>query len=663
MRTLNTKYSGDTHLLNFIKKHKIVEEKEILLQIFTGICEIEFIKQLVSTIKEIIPHIKIVGSTTSGEILESRTFEASTILSFSIFENTKITTYSTKINTDSYKTATELIKQFDSTLNPKVAITFADGLHVNGEEYINAFSDYDKNLIVSGGLAGDNASFKNTIVFNENIVQEDGAVVALLFNENLKVATNASFGWENIGKTMTITKSNKNIVYEIDNINIIDLYAKYLGNDIAKELPKIGIEFPLIVKRDGLNIPRAVIGKNDNDASLIFAGNLNVGDKVTFGYGNIETILNFGDETYKNTITEKSEAIFVYSCMARKALMGNSIEDELAPLALKNPVSGFFTYGEFYSDCKSSKHKLLNQTMTILSLSESKKPQIIIKESDRCRVKFKDKNNLTLKALSHLVSQTSIELEEINNSLESKITLEVQKNRKKDKQLLEQSRMAQMGEMMSMIAHQWRQPLSAISSTSAGINLKAKLNKLDKTTCIELTDKISDYAQHLSSTINDFRDFFKPNKERKETTFTELLNGVLKIVEVSIENKNIKIIKKFSSNKTFHTYPNEIKQVILNLLHNAEDILIEKNIENPQIEINTYENKITISDNGGGIDENIIDKVFDPYFSTKKQKNGTGLGLYMSKTIIEEHCSGKLCVHNDENGAVFTIILEEDNYE
>ncbi|MEA3387638.1 MAG: HAMP domain-containing sensor histidine kinase, partial [Patescibacteria group bacterium] len=247
---------------------------------------------------------------------------------------------------------------------------------------------------------------------------------------------------------------------------------------------------------------------------------------------------------------------------------------------------------------------------------------------------------------------------------------QLKKNRQKDKQLLEQSRLAQMGEMISMIAHQWRQPLAAISSTSAAIGLKSKLNKLDKDMAIELSSKISSYSQHLSTTIDDFREFFKTNKEKKDITYTEIIDSVLKIIEESIKNKNIKIITKLNCKDTFNTYPNELMQVILNLLKNAEDVLLEHHIENPEIIVETGCGILTVSDNGGGIPEDIMPKIFDPYFSTKTKKDGTGLGLYMSKTIIEEHCGGELSVTNDEVinqdgkpscGAVFIIKLGENN--
>ncbi len=251
---------------------------------------------------------------------------------------------------------------------------------------------------------------------------------------------------------------------------------------------------------------------------------------------------------------------------------------------------------------------------------------------------------------------------ELNNSLENRVKYEVEKNREKDVQMIQQSRLAQMGEMISMIAHQWRQPLSAISATSSAIVLKAEINTLEKENAIELAQKITEYSQHLSMTIDDFREFFKSNKKITQTSYTQLVESVLGIVETSLETKNIKLILQLELEDKFETYSNEIKQVILNLIKNAEDVLMEKKSENPTIKIRSYKENnafiLRISDNGGGIAEDIIDKIFDPYFSTKMKKNGTGLGLYMSKTIVQKHCGGKLLVHNDSEGAVFTIALD-----
>jgi len=253
--------------------------------------------------------------------------------------------------------------------------------------------------------------------------------------------------------------------------------------------------------------------------------------------------------------------------------------------------------------------------------------------------------------------RAELEIIRLNETLEERVAIEVENNRIKDKQLLQQTKLAQMGEMISMIAHQWRQPLSAISTVAISINLKAQMNKLDKQTTIDASNKISEYTKYLSETIDDFRTFFRTNKEKHHITYTELVSSVLKIIEISINNHNIEIIQNLESTEVFETYINELKQVLLNLLKNAEDVLIEREIQNPKIFIESYGNTLIVRDNAGGISENILNKIFDPYFSTKEEKTGTGLGLYMSKTIIEEHCNGKLMVSNDKNGAVFTITL------
>ena len=234
--------------------------------------------------------------------------------------------------------------------------------------------------------------------------------------------------------------------------------------------------------------------------------------------------------------------------------------------------------------------------------------------------------------------------------------------KEKNKLLTQQSRMAQMGEMISMIAHQWRQPLAAISATSASIELKSRLNKLDNDTAQQKAQDRSAFSQHLSKTIDDFRDFFKPNKEKAETSYDELIPSVLEIIGVFIGNKNIELIQELNCHDRFISYPNELKQVILNLIKNAEDALLEKRIENPYIKISTYKENdkyiLEVSDNAGGVKEGIMENIFDPYFSTKTKKEGTGLGLYMSKTIIEEHCGGKLTIANNNDGAVFTVELD-----
>ena len=251
--------------------------------------------------------------------------------------------------------------------------------------------------------------------------------------------------------------------------------------------------------------------------------------------------------------------------------------------------------------------------------------------------------------------------EELSSTLENRVAIEIEKNDEKTSYMLQQSRLAQMGEMISMIAHQWRQPLASISAISGTLTLDIMMDNYNNDFFRERLEAISKLSQHLSATIDDFRTFFKDDKKEEVSEVKYIIDESIAIIGQTLKNKNINLIINYEAKPKIKSHLNEIKQVLLNLMKNSEDILLEKNIREAKIWINIHikdsEVYINVEDNAGGIPEEIIDNVFDPYFSTKKEKDGTGLGLYMSKTIIQEHCHGKLLLKNTNNGASFSIVL------
>ena len=263
--------------------------------------------------------------------------------------------------------------------------------------------------------------------------------------------------------------------------------------------------------------------------------------------------------------------------------------------------------------------------------------------------------------MANIADISANELASLNASLEKRVKKEVENNLKKDAILIHRSRLAQMGEMISLIAHQWKQPLSAISATSSGLHIKIELDMYDKEFFIKSLSKIEEFVKHLSTTIDDFSNFFKPSKIKKEFFIEEAVTKALSIASYSLSKNSIDIVLDIDKNIKIFTYKNELIQVLLNIIKNAENILMKRAVLEPFVKIKVYhdddKNIIEIIDNGGGIDDSIIDKIFEPYFSTKATDKSTGLGLYMSRFIVNESLGGELKVKNSEDGAIFSIIL------
>jgi len=257
-------------------------------------------------------------------------------------------------------------------------------------------------------------------------------------------------------------------------------------------------------------------------------------------------------------------------------------------------------------------------------------------------------------------------IKELNDTLEEKVESEVEKNRQKDKQLMMQSRMALMGELLSMIAHQWRQPLNTIGGIVSNLKLDIMLGEFDEKKLGGVLDKIENLILHLSHTIDDFRKFYREENENdyKSIKISKIIDETLNITMPSFKTHNIELILNIKNDDEIYTMPNRLKQVFLNIIKNGLDSIKERDIENPYIKIEVFKEDdkliIEIKDNAKGIDEDIKDKIFDPYFTTKDEKNGTGIGLYMSKMIVEK-LNGKIFAYNDEFGAVFRIELKDNN--
>ncbi len=234
-----------------------------------------------------------------------------------------------------------------------------------------------------------------------------------------------------------------------------------------------------------------------------------------------------------------------------------------------------------------------------------------------------------------------------------KLKSQLEKNNEQAQLIKHQTRMAVIGEMLNNIAHQWRQPLNAITVQLSSLKLKNELNIMEENDISDTADSVMKYAKYLSNTIDDFRNFMKSNPGKENFSVRETFQKAVDIVNASLKNNYINLsIEDIKEDFFIDGIKNELTQVFINILNNSKDVLLENKVKQRVIEVKFYEDNediiITIQDNAGGVDESIIDKIFDPYFTTKHKSQGTGIGLYMSSKIINEHFNGEIIVKNED---------------
>ncbi len=417
MRTYSTYFDSIEEFKTFVHTHGIEDNDRLLIQVFTSLDDIRQVRTLRNAIVALFPNAALIGASTDGEIASGRVSIGKTVVSLTQFTATSLSTTLVDGYTSSLNLGRHLAHQLPRHDDDRLLITFTDGLHCNGEDYVLGISDVRRGLTIAGGLAGDGARFARTFVFTRDRFTTRGAAGVLLSNPALKIHTDYTFNWTPVGKFMTVTRVEGNRLYTLDDQPVVSMYARYFGEELANKLPEIGLEFPLIIQRGDYRIARAALARHD-DGSLTFAGNFLPGDQVRFGYGDAEMILNRSFDTYGALSDRPIESIFVYSCMARRRFMPNLIGEEIRPLQSMAETSGFFTYGEFYS-CHD-RSMLMNQTTTLVALSETdapaSRPHL---EKTLQSFPLKDYQR-SIKALSHLVNVTTEELRTENEHLEEK---------------------------------------------------------------------------------------------------------------------------------------------------------------------------------------------------------------------------------------------------
>jgi hypothetical protein len=338
--------------------------------------------KLIKDIQVKFPSSRIITCSTAGEIKQNHFQESGAVCVAVKFDKTN-TDFVTK-NIDAYKNSTDLGKALAASLRQddlKYILVISDGNLINGDDLISGIQEViDPSVLISGGLAGDADRFKKTLVGLDNNIKEGNVVLMGLYGNHITVGTGTQGGWDVYGPERTITKSEKNILYEIDGENALDLYKKYLGK-YADGLPSSALLFPISVrkKEEKTFLVRTILSIDEKNKQMVFAGNIPEGAEVRFMRSNFDRLINAASDAGNQAVSlmknKPVDLAILVSCVGRKIVLGDRVEEEIEAVAesmLPNTtIAGFFSYGEIAPNKDEYNTKLHNQTMTVTTFAES----------------------------------------------------------------------------------------------------------------------------------------------------------------------------------------------------------------------------------------------------------------------------------------------------
>ncbi len=413
MQTYNIYYESAL-TFHLLPTEEINKAKSVLIQIFSGNPSRAMLEKLVKEIRVFFPDAVIAGVTTSGEVSDQKLSTYKTLISITTFKKTKVTSMSIEaITPENSYDAGLILAQKLAKKETKLLILYTEGLFVNSDDFLAGVNSHAPHIPVCGGVAADNGKFFETFVLHDDKVLSKGAVGIALSGKHLNVEIEYMSDWEAIGPDFTITKSEKNRIYEINRRNAVDFVRHYLGDHFIDNLPETGFEISLIFEHEGCSLNRNVVAV-DKDGALVFTGNIPEKSLCKFGFIDRNKVASKSFCGLKMFSDTHVESIFIFSGMGRRKLLKEISAKRLELFADVASVSGFFGYGEFvYLD---SKNCLLNQSCSVIGLSERKKSSVT---ESVCMI-FHDKEGCEVqRALAHLVTITNKELEEKVKQLET----------------------------------------------------------------------------------------------------------------------------------------------------------------------------------------------------------------------------------------------------
>lgn len=396
MRNLNLIYDSAEELQAYLHDNKLSSERGII-QLFSGRSHKET-SHVQKMLKTSLPHFVIIGTSTAGEIYRGTCVSNTIVIDIVIFEtDIRVVPFYSPISAD-----INTIIALEQTLNPKVIICFANALQDSAEPLMSSIYEQYPDCLIAGGYAADNNSFHDTFTLLEDKLHQQGLVGLALSGEKLYTELISYSGWHPIGQAFNVTSVKNNILYSLDNIPIVEIYRKYLGEHVLSGFPNTVMEFPFLVKRGQQQFLRAALGFTSDKQGVILAGNLQINDQVYFSFADLHGL----EEEVQQLEQQSGIVQLIYSCSARKTFMQQQIEQEISKLGTLNKASGCFLYGEFVTD--QQHFSLHNLSSNVLVLTE--KAECFNLKMSTQRAKASPPSSLQI--LAFLAKTTSTELNE-----------------------------------------------------------------------------------------------------------------------------------------------------------------------------------------------------------------------------------------------------------
>ena len=658
MKQLVYYYDEHDAFISWTQEHNIINSNKLLIEINFSNSNEKILKTLLKNLKQSFPEATITGMQSFTSFIDHKVTDLNTkpIISIIEFETSSVSSLVIDLNINYLKGQDQKpnILEIEKFLQPdtKALEILSSYNEYNTSEYINQLGRTFGHLkIFGGGATNTEYNSRNTFVFHNEEIYKKAIILIFMHGENLNVELFKSFDWKPISKKKKITKLEEGKILTIDKSPALDIYKKYFPN--IEEDPSVFLQVPLYVTKNNISHTLNILENNREEQSVTTSQKLETGDVVQLSIGNYNAMMNRIQEIYNFLSNTPAQALWIGACISYQYGFRIPIIHYISNIKSNNHIFGYSTIREYYNT-ENEPHTTHNHAFIMAALSESNSSHIELKEfTDKNITPFEIANknlysimhrtanelNLLTENLENMVNQRTEQLEILNQELQLKINNAVRKEKRQNAIMNQQSRLASMGEILENIAHQWRQPLNTVSWIMNDTLIKAKLGKSDEIDLESLAKKVNNSVQFLSDTIEDFRRFVDHSDLAQTFSIKKTIDSTILLIKETLVKSNIKIELDCPEDIKYKGYENDFKHVIMNLINNARDAFEERKINDGLIYIRVYHETdeliIAVRDNAGGISKPILKNIWEPYFTTKHKTKGTGLGLYMSKNMIE----------------------------